>query len=204
MQKNNRRKIIALTGVPGCGKTTLLKMLAGRIGGKIEFINISDFIKENKNNPVYKFYVKYDKERDCDVVDVNNLKRAVSSAISSEYSDKDIIIDGHLSVFFEATHVVVLRTRPDVLKKRLEKRGYTKEKIKENLESEVVGLCLYDALERNCKNIMEIDTTGGIDEDMIVGIIKWINSTGGMNLLDRDRIEKEWIREFYEIIKNAG
>jgi len=45
------------------------------------------------------------------------------------------------------------------LKKRLEKRKYSKAKIRENLDSEIFDICLNEAIEKS-HTILIIDTTG--------------------------------------------
>ncbi len=69
------------------------------------------------------------------------------------------ILDGHLSHFCMVDIVIVLRLDPVELKRRLSLRGWSKEKIKENVEAEALGVCLSEA-RKKCKNVFEIDTTG--------------------------------------------
>ena len=47
------------------------------------------------------------------------------------------------------------------IKKRLVKRKYSKEKIRENLDAEILDVCLVEALENKHK-VKVVDTTNGI------------------------------------------
>ena len=49
------------------------------------------------------------------------------------------------------------------IKRRLEKRKYNKEKIRENIDCEIFDVCLTDALENKHKVIV-IDTTKGLKD----------------------------------------
>ncbi len=52
-----------------------------------------------------------------------------------------------------------MRLAPSLLKSRLEARGYSAEKIRENLEAEALDVILVEAVEF-CDRVDEIDTTG--------------------------------------------
>jgi len=57
--------------------------------------------------------------------------------------------------------VAVLRRSPYELEKILKKRGYSLGKIRENLESEILGVSLYDSVKTFGRSkIVEFDTTG--------------------------------------------
>ena len=93
-----------------------------------------------------------------------------------EYIKKfdDVIIEGHLSHLLSVDGVIILRCHPEELKKRLMKKNWDENKIKENLEAEALDIILDRALEKH-KKIWEIDTTKkSIDEiaDEIEKIIK--------------------------------
>ena len=74
-----------------------------------------------------------------------------------------MVIDSHLSHYLDKKYVdlcVVVKCDIKVLKKRLEKKKYSKAKIRENLDSEILDVCLVEALENGHK-IKVIDTTKG-------------------------------------------
>ena len=56
--------------------------------------------------------------------------------------------------------VIILRTHPDTLKGRLIEREWSAEKIQENVEAEVIGVCQLDAIDSFGEEVVfEIDTT---------------------------------------------
>ena len=135
---------LVLTGTPGVGKSTLAVLLAKKL--KIKLISISDFAKAHK-------LVSRNAE-----VDIKKLSKKLLPSLKNLDS---YIIEGHLACEFKipADFVFVLRCEPKTLKSRLKKRKYDKEKIDENLMSEILDYCLI-LCEKNysCK-IIQIDTS---------------------------------------------
>jgi adenylate kinase len=74
-----------------------------------------------------------------------------------------VVVEGLLAHFLQPkyiSHVVVLRTKPSVLEKRLRKRKYSAKKIKDNVESEALSIILWEAVKiHGVKKVHEIDTT---------------------------------------------
>lgn len=68
------------------------------------------------------------------------------------------ILESHFAHHF-AKQGIVLRLDPSALRLRLEERGYSQEKIRENLEAEALDVILVEAVEL-CERVDEIDTTG--------------------------------------------
>ncbi len=129
--------MLAITGTPGVGKTTVANILRKR-GYRVESVN--SIAKK------YGCLIKIGEER---VVDIEKLKKVFAEDLD--------FIEGHLSHFL-ASKCVVLRCNPLVLKERMRKKGWRKDKILENLESELIDQILVEALE-NCDEVHEIDTT---------------------------------------------
>jgi len=147
---------IALTGTPGTGKTTVASLLPYRV------IDINALVKEGLNLGV-------DPERGCLEADMDALEQRLNVMDTGELT----ILEGHFSHFF-ASWAIVLRLSPEVLRERLELRGYSKEKIKENLEAEALDLILAESVE-NCSRVDEIDTTGRSPQEvaeLVIRIIK--------------------------------
>lgn len=134
--------IIAITGTPGTGKSELAKRVARKMN--YDLIKLNDYVKENK------MIIGRDKKRGSDIVDIVALSKARFLG--------NIIIEGHLSHFIRSDITIVLRCDPIELYKRLKKRGWTKPKIKENLESECLGIILSESLSKS-GNVYELDTT---------------------------------------------
>lgn len=143
--------IVALTGTPGTGKTSVAGELAGN---GFEVIDLTEFVKqrglgEETGNGF---------EADTD---------AMVEALQEELENRsNVIVEGHLAHYFPADYCVVLRFEPGELRQRLEKRGYSDEKIDENVESEALDIILQEAVEKQ-ENVIEVDTTGRNVEDVV-------------------------------------
>lgn len=144
-------KAIIVTGSVCTGKTTYAKKLAKE--KKWNYINVGDIIDE------YKLSKRYDKKLDCKVVDVKDLVKVLIKLIKE--SKKKLVIDGHLSHYIPKKYVekcIVMRCDISKLKKRLEKRKYSKFKIRQNLDVEIFDLILEEAKELGHK-IKVVDTS---------------------------------------------
>jgi len=191
------RKVIVVTGTPGVGKSTVSRLLAEKLGAK--YINLGDLAKEKD------CIIGFDEERDSYIVDTEKLRRAISDVI--EETSCDLVLDGHLSPQSVppkyVSIVFVLRRDPDDLKRTLEKKGFYGKKLKENLEVEILDVCLCDAVEVFGKSkICEIDITdknvGEVLSEVIsviqgespcqIGTVDWLGKLDAENRL-RDFLE---------------
>ena len=132
---------IALTGTPGTGKTTVAKLLPYKI------IDINALVKGGSNLGI-------DPERGCLEADMEALAGQLEEMDTEEIS----ILEGHFAHHF-VDWAIVLRLSPASLRSRLETRGYSMEKTRENLEAEALDIILVEAVEF-CSRVDEIDTTG--------------------------------------------
>ena len=156
---------IFITGTPCVGKTTL----AGRLKGRL--IKINDLAIDNG------FVLGTDAEKGYRVIDIERLSRHVSGL--AESSSETLIFEGHLSHLCDgADKVIVLRVHPDILKGRLEERGYSESKIAENLEAEALGVCTAEAYEKYADRVYELDITG-LSVDEASGLIADVIENGG-------------------------
>lgn len=141
-----------ITGNPGVGKHTTAKIIAEKINADI--IDINDVAIDN--NATGK---KTDLGLD---VDVKRLVRLLEKQLKAE---RDLVIVGHLAPYVlkpvGISLVAVLRRSPYELEKTLKKRGYSADKVRENVASEILGTSLYDSLKTFGKRkVAEFDTTG--------------------------------------------
>ncbi len=93
------------------------------------------------------------------VVDIQKLRRIIDKLKLAH-----TVFTGHLIPQIlrrrEVELVAVLRCSPDELEKRLQKRGYSAKKVRENVLSEILDICMVDALRRfGSDKVGEFDTT---------------------------------------------
>jgi len=152
--------VVAVTGVPGTGKTTLSKNLAKRLS--FFYMDVNKLISK------YKLSEGYDRKRKTKIVDIKKLNRFLILQIKNLKKDKKIkgvIIDSHLSHCLPKKYVdLCIVTKCDIkeLSRRLKKKGFHKSKIKENLQAEIFDVCYNEALELK-HNIIFVDTTKGFN-----------------------------------------
>ncbi len=160
--------IILITGSPCTGKSMVANKLGKLMNAKV--INITDFVKENKLSE------GYDEEKDCLIVDENKLAQVFGDLLKS-YEEEDIIIEGHLAQFIERADIcVVLRCDIEELYQRLKARSYSEDKIKENIEAEIFGICEEEARERQKRVVALRSSKRNVDAlvEEILDIIKEI------------------------------
>ena len=139
--------LICISGTPGTGKSSVGRAIALLAG--IQIIEANDFVRS------HGLITGRDKLRKSLIVDTKGLKRE-SLALKG-----DRILVGHISHFAKCGICIILRTNPDVLEARLKKRRWSKEKIAENVEAEILDACLKEAADEcGIDNVFEIDTTG--------------------------------------------
>lgn len=163
-------RVLVITGTPGVGKTRVSKALTERLGGL--YISLADIVtREN-------LQLEVDSERDTVVADLHRLSDRVSHIISE--SSRDVVVDGHYASEVVSSDVVsyafVLRMEPDKLRLRLRERGYSEGKVLENIASEVLDVCLFDAVARyGVENVDEIEVTYKDVDEVVEEIIDVVN-----------------------------
>ena len=157
---------IIMSGTPGTGKTYLSRKLAKKLG--FRYLDVKRVISKNGLKE------EYDRKRKSWVVDEKKLAKVLEKIIKE--SKEDLIIDSHMSHFISpklADLCIITKCELKTLEKRLKKRKYSKEKIKENMECEIFDVCLNEAAEKGHK-ILTIDTTKGLN---ISSLTRKINGT---------------------------
>ncbi|MBP1910996.1 adenylate kinase family protein [Thermococcus stetteri] len=147
--------IIAVTGTPGVGKTTVSRLLAEKLG--YEYVNLRDYALEKGIGEMKGEEIE---------VEIDEL----AYNFERDFRGKNVVADGHLSHFLNADLVIVLRANPKLIAERLKERGYSREKLGENVEAELVDVILVEALEEN-ENVIEVDTTGKTPEEVVEEIL---------------------------------
>jgi len=152
---------IIVSGTPGTGKTEVSKILSDILGYKL--IRINEFAKEKD------IIVGTDKKRKSKIIDENKLQK-----LSKDIPD-NTVIEGHLAHYCKADIAIILRTDPAVLEGRLKKRRWSRKKIRENIESEILDIILQESIALN-KKTYEIDTTKKTASDSANEIIDILKS----------------------------
>lgn len=155
--------IIAVSGSPGTGKTTVAKELAKKL--KYKYLDVNALIKERGLSS------GHDDVRNCEIIAVDVLNNELADIIKE---DCGFVIDSHLSHYLPKEWVdfcIIIKCDIKVLEERLKKRKYTKDKIRENLDVEIFDTILNEAKEAE-HNIVEVDTTKGYDIDKIIKKLK--------------------------------
>ncbi len=151
---SNLRNTILITGVPGVGKTTVSRLLAESMG--CQLVNISELAE------VENLTTGFDSIRGTSVVDMEEMRERLTAII--EKADGPIVVEGHFAYDVVppegVSHAFVLRRSPWILKEELEARGYPGDKVWENVEAELVDVCLVEAVRVLGRELVcEIDTT---------------------------------------------
>ena len=158
-------KAILIGGTPGTGKTLVASGLAQQL--KMGVISLGDLATQGG------CIQSHDESRDTEVIDEDCLVEAVIDFVDE--TDSDMVVEGHYIDLFPSRHVqhvFVLRTHPEELMKRLRDRGYSEDKVKENVEAEVIGVCQLDALDAFGEGMVtEIDTTGKDVRSVVAEIV---------------------------------
>ena len=180
-------KVIIVTGSVGTGKTTLSRKLAEKLN--FEYIDVNKIIN--------KISEGYDKKRKSKIIDTDKLNKNLINEISNiKKSNKKtinkknplnnnkkstkkikngVVVDSHLSHYLPKRCVdlcIVTKCSLKILERRLKKRKYNKNKIRENLDAEIFDICLGEA-EESGHNVIVVDTGKKIN---IKEIIKQINN----------------------------
>uniref|UniRef100_A0A0G4HYZ9 Adenylate kinase isoenzyme 6 homolog n=1 Tax=Chromera velia CCMP2878 TaxID=1169474 RepID=A0A0G4HYZ9_9ALVE len=164
---------ILVTGTPGVGKSTFSQQLADRAGMK--HLDVGKLIQEQK------LYREWDDEMNCSVFEEDLVLGALEEILGEEGGH---ILDFHSCDFLPPEWldlIIVLRSDNSVLFDRLAKRGYSPEKVQENLECEIFQVVLDEATEAfGTGRVMELrnDSVDQI-EDNLDTVDKWIREGRG-------------------------
>lgn len=134
--------VIIVTGTPGTGKTTVAKRLAKQ--KKAVYLDVNTIIKQ------YKLNKNYSKKWKSYMVDVDKLNKILIKIIQEHRKrEQSLVIDSHLSHYLPKKYVdlcIVAKCSLKKLRQRLKKRKYSEKKIRENMDAEILDVCLMEAI----------------------------------------------------------
>jgi adenylate kinase len=188
------KRIILLTGTPCVGKTSTARLLTVKLNAL--YVNLTDLAVQ------YKLVSGKDETRNTIIVDEPRMKKKIRSIIQKT-DKKEVVIDGHYAVNVVpkelVTRVFVLRRDPVELRGLMEHCGFQGRKLFENLASEALDVCLFDALKAVGKRrVCELNVTGQTVEETVkqimfllhhpskcrVGVVDWLGKLEKEGLLD--------------------
>ena len=192
-----QKRVILITGTPCTGKTTTSKALAQKLGA--QYINLTEYAKTNN------LTLGEDAERKTTIIDEEKMYQKLAQTINGS-ENANMIIDGHYASAVTPTKLVtrvfVLRRNPKELKQFMQKCGYEDTKLWENLQAEIVDVCLAEALESHAGKVCELDVTGKTVEEVVndildvlekrkscfAGIVDWLG------MLEREGLTHQYLK----------
>jgi adenylate kinase len=163
---------LVITGNPGVGKHTTAFELKKILD--LVLIDINDLAVQH-----HAFLQTPNLEIDS---------RKIATIIESKLGDSQrTVIVGHLAPYVLKKEwidlTIVLRRSPYAILSTLESRKYSSEKIRENVASEILGIILYDSVQRFGKEkIAELDTTQTTSTEICEKIISLIEGKTGRKI----------------------
>jgi len=135
---------IVITGSPGTGKSIIARLLSRKM--RLELVDIKKIVEQKK--------LCAGSSRE---VDIGKLAKALDFLKKK----KDYVVEGHLAceLRLPADFIFVLRTHPDVLRRRMARRKYGNRKIQENLMAEMLDYCTQRVEKIYRKKPLELDTS---------------------------------------------
>ena len=181
-------KAVVITGTPGTGKSTVGRLLASRLGAAL--VELGELVAKEG------LHLGLDEDTGSLIADLDALSGRLAGMMAS--SRQPLVVVGHYAqhvVLREAVlRAFVLRKNPYELMEVLRSRGYTGRKLYENLQAEILDVCLWEAVQAYGPDLVyEIDTSGRTPGDVVeealralkeglsrVGIVDWLG------MLERD------------------
>lgn len=190
------KRVILVTGTPCVGKTSVARPLASNLHAL--YLDLTELaLTEN-------LVSGKDKERGSVIVDEDKMRMRLGEIIASSKED-NIIVDGHYAVSVVpinlVTCVFVLRRDPVELREFMEQSGFSDKKLFENLASEILDVCLVDALNLiDQRRVCEVDVTGKTVDHIVQEVLRLLNDPDSWHVGTVDwlgKLEKEGLLEEY-------
>lgn len=134
--------LVYLTGTPGTGKSTLGQYLVEQVLPDAELVEINPLLHKNG------LAESYDQPRDSWVYDIGRAAKVVEEVLAARKSPT-VLAGAPLPLVKTRFSVVGVLTcsLPQLLRRRLEARGYHQAKVEENLQAELLGEVLGNVLD---------------------------------------------------------
>ena len=149
-----KARVVIVTGTPSTGKTRLAKQIAKKYS--FHLLKLKQFAQK------HHCIAGYDKKRKCTIINEHKLIPLLEKELKQrKQKNQKAVIDSHLAHLLSPKIVevcIVTRCELKELYRRLKNKGYAKKKIEENMECEIMEVCLQEAREQGHK-ILIVDTT---------------------------------------------
>ena len=181
--------LIVILGSPGSGKSTLATMLSEKIC--CDYIDVGVIVRERG------MILGRDDERDALIIDEDAVRSLLLELVEEK---RCLVVETVAPGAIPRDKVllaVAVRCDPRVLTERLKQRGYSKRKIRENLEYEALDGSLFDALEIAPKDrVIEVDGCSSPPEKALREILESLK--GSKRKIGRFN----WSRRFMEMLES--
>ena len=156
-------KITIITGTPGVGKTRLARILATRMNWSS--LDIGSFVRKEK------LYRRFDRKDRSYVMDENRVNRRLARFFA-ENARENLIVEAHtLGAYMPkrpGMRAIVVRLDPVLLARRLKTRRWSRRKMWENVEAELIDLSLFESTKLLGMNrVCQIDSSRMRIEELV-------------------------------------
>lgn len=139
--------VILISGTPGTGKTTAIQDVK-KINPQVQVINVSELVKQEG------LHDGYDSEFDTYIINDRKTQKMLRKLIPMMKRSGPVLIECHSLALFDKDDlealidkVIVLTCSTENLYDRLQTRCYSRKKIEENVECEIMRVCLEESRE---------------------------------------------------------
>lgn len=164
------RPNVLITGTPGTGKSSLAERVAAAAG--MTQYDVSKIAKAEN------LCESYDEAMDTHVIDEDKVLDHMEERLGTE--EGGVVVDYHSCDLFPERWfdlVVVLTCDNTELYERLESRGYSEKKIRENVECEIFQTVVEEARDSYAEEIVRVCPSNDIEEMELneKDVLEWIN-----------------------------
>ena len=155
---------MAVTGTPGCGKTTLAKSLGKLL--KMAAINEKDFALKNGIG-------SFNEENELEIP-VKEFEKKANAFLAK---NDGVILEGHVlcEMKLKVDRLVLLTISPEALESRLEQRHYAPQKVMDNVFCEGIEYCKKHAIRNYPKDKVFVVSSKPSSRQTLLGALRLLS-----------------------------